>query len=357
MKILYGVQGTGNGHISRARVMAKYFSLRDDVHVDFLFSGRPANEYFDMDVFGEFTTRRGVSFKVKQGQVDTLGTLKAASPVELYRDIKALDLTDYDLVINDFEPVTAWAAKRQNVPSISISHQASFYHPIPKKGDTLIDKCILSVFAPCRVNMGVHWHHFGHTIMPPFIEEQPLLKPKGGFHLVYLPFEDIEQITTMLEPLREINFVCYHPKIEAAYSSGNIAFRKPSKQYFREALQHCDGVIANAGFELSSECLRLGKALLLKPLLGQFEQASNVLTLQHMGLCKELVALSSDEVEGWLGSVGDRIEPIAFSADPTPLIDWIVAGDWSQADAICEKLWQQVKFPENVKKRLDALAS
>ena len=26
MKLLYGVQGTGNGHISRARMMAKHFS-------------------------------------------------------------------------------------------------------------------------------------------------------------------------------------------------------------------------------------------------------------------------------------------------------------------------------------------
>jgi UDP:flavonoid glycosyltransferase YjiC (YdhE family) len=37
MKILYGVQGTGNGHISRARLMADAFSRRNDVEVDYLF--------------------------------------------------------------------------------------------------------------------------------------------------------------------------------------------------------------------------------------------------------------------------------------------------------------------------------
>mgnify|MGYP002700608893 CR=1 FL=1 len=48
MKILYAVQGTGNGHITRARVMAKAFNMRDEVEVDFIFSGRSKEQYFDL---------------------------------------------------------------------------------------------------------------------------------------------------------------------------------------------------------------------------------------------------------------------------------------------------------------------
>jgi UDP:flavonoid glycosyltransferase YjiC (YdhE family) len=39
MKILYGVQGTGNGHITRARAMAAEMHAAG-VEVDFVFSGR-----------------------------------------------------------------------------------------------------------------------------------------------------------------------------------------------------------------------------------------------------------------------------------------------------------------------------
>ena len=39
MKILYGIQGTGNGHITRARVMASCFK-KLNVEVDYVFSGR-----------------------------------------------------------------------------------------------------------------------------------------------------------------------------------------------------------------------------------------------------------------------------------------------------------------------------
>jgi len=53
MKILYGVQGTGNGHITRARAMARELYAAG-LEVNFLFSGRPADKYFDMDVFKDY---------------------------------------------------------------------------------------------------------------------------------------------------------------------------------------------------------------------------------------------------------------------------------------------------------------
>ena len=53
MKLLYGVQGTGNGHIARARIMAAALAKRSDVEVDFVFTGREPDKYFDMDVFGD----------------------------------------------------------------------------------------------------------------------------------------------------------------------------------------------------------------------------------------------------------------------------------------------------------------
>ena len=41
MRILYGVQGTGNGHITRARTMLPALQAAG-IDVDFVFSGRPS---------------------------------------------------------------------------------------------------------------------------------------------------------------------------------------------------------------------------------------------------------------------------------------------------------------------------
>lgn len=350
MKILYGVQGTGNGHTTRARVMAKAFNQRDDIQVDYLFSGRDEDRYFDMQVFGDYQTRRGFTFVHHQGAIDHWRTFKAFRPVRFMRDVMSLDLSGYDLVINDFEPISAWAAKRQNVPCISISHQDSFRHNVPKQGDNLINRLVLKYFAPSKIQLGVHWYHFGFPIMPPFIEDEYVPDSGADHVLVYLPFESIEDIGQFLDPLSEVNFLCFHPDIRQDSDQGHIKWRKTSKEGFHLALQSANGVIANGGFELSSECLKLGKKLLLKPLHGQFEQLSNILTLEQLSLCQSMSSLDVEEVEAWLEL--PAAEPIAFPSDPQILVDWLLQGQWQDTQSICNQLWQQVQFPERLKRHL-----
>jgi hypothetical protein len=42
-----------------------------------------------------------------------------------YKEIKTLPVKKYDLVINDFEPISAWACKLRGVNCISLSHQSA----------------------------------------------------------------------------------------------------------------------------------------------------------------------------------------------------------------------------------------
>lgn len=108
MRLLYGVQATGNGHISRARVLQQALASLD-VQIDFLFSGRPVEQLFDMQQFGAFHWRKGLSFVSKAGAVNPWQTLWQADPRQLWQDIGQLETRRYDLVLSDFEPITAWA--------------------------------------------------------------------------------------------------------------------------------------------------------------------------------------------------------------------------------------------------------
>jgi uncharacterized protein (TIGR00661 family) len=58
-------------------------------------------------------------------------------------------------------------------------------------------------------------------------------------------------------------------------------------------------VIANAGFTLTSECLHLGIAVLVKPIDGQLEQESIAVALERLGLGTVTRQLSRD-VQAWL---------------------------------------------------------
>lgn len=351
MNILYGVQGTGNGHIARSRAMALAFA-KVGARVDFLFSGRSPEAYFSMEAFGTYQTRRGLTFASHHGKIDPLQTAIQARPLQLLREIRELDVSGYDVVINDFEPVSAWAARQQQVPCIGISHQNSFRYPIPAAERGLFDQLLVRYFAPCDQQIGLHWHHFGQPLLPPVVHLDMMPQPLTGGAaqpksvLVYLPFEDLADIILQLQALAPQSFVCYHPVQQLVEHRDNVLLQPLSHQHFMQDLLKCEAVISNAGFELPSEALTLGKKLLVKPLAGQFEQQSNANTLVRLGLASRLHQLDSAEIALWLNAA--PAAPVRFPCVATALVDWLIAGKWQQQGSLAElseMLWAQVAYP------------
>lgn len=343
MRILYGVQGTGNGHLSRARVMAKAL-IEHNIQVDFLFSGRKPEHFFDMECFGEYRVQAGMTFATHSGRVNVPQTVRQNCSLSLLKDIQALDLSCYDLVLNDFEPVSAWAARRQGVPSIGISHQAALTHPVPKLGSTWFNELLLNYFAPVDVALGCHWHHFGFPILPPFVEVDA--SPIEHTHqiLVYLPFEEADAIAAFFKPFADYQFLVYHAKQPTAPLADHILWHGFNRDGFKQHLATCGGVIGNAGFELASEALTLGKKLLVKPLIGQFEQLSNVAALQLLGAGDSMMSLDTGVVKRWLKAASPN--PIAYPQVGDALVKWICSGQWQHTAPLCDDLWSQVKLPD-----------
>ena len=323
MRILYGVQGTGNGHLSRARVMAKAL-VEHNIQVDFLFSGRKPEDFFDMECFGDYRVQEGMTFATHSGRVNITQTVKQNCSLSLLKDIQALDLSCYDLVLNDFEPISAWAARRQGVPSIGISHQAALTHPVPKLGSTWLNELLLNYFAPVDVALGCHWHHFGFPILPPFVEVDVSSIEHTHQILVYLPFEEADVIADFFKPFTDYQFLVYHAKQPTKRIADHIQWHGFNRDGFKQHLASCGGVIGNAGFELASEALTLGKKLLVKPLIGQFEQLSNVAALQLLGAGDSMMSLDISAVKRWLKAASPN--PIAYPQVGDALVKWIGSG-------------------------------
>lgn len=345
MKILYGVQGTGNGHIARARAMAVAFR-QQNIDVDFLFSGREESKYFSMEAFGNYQTRSGLTFYSEQGQVKYGKTFIKNNIWRFLSEINQIDLTPYDLVINDFEPVTAWAAKRQGVPCIGISHQNAFRYDVPKEGGNWIEHSVIQHFAPTEHSIGLHWYHFEQPILPPIVHTlvgDQQTKTTQNFTLVYLPFEDLESISDLLMKFISHNFVCYHPNVIEHSRVENIEFKPLCHAGFQFDLNQCSGVVANGGFELPSEALTLGKKLLLKPLEGQFEQQSNVATLEALGLAQTMSFLDAAKLREWLNE--KQAEVVTYPDVASAIAEWVLTGNWSNQDDLRKQLWDKVDFP------------
>lgn len=337
MRILYGVQGTGNGHISRAHVMAQELS-RANIEVDFLFSGRAKDKYFAMQPFGDYATRQGFTFVTSNGRIQWLQTLRQLNLRQLNADINALDLRHYDLVLNDYEPITAHAAKRQKVPCVGISHQNAFRYAVPKLPYRGVNFAVMNRLAPVDVAIGLHWHNFGAPILPPIIDHQHTAATTVVKNqvLVYLPFENCAGLSHLLNPLDDYRFIVYHPNA-TAQTVANCQFKPPSREGFAADLAASQSVFCNAGFELPSEALAQGKRLLVKPVSGQIEQGSNALALEALDLAWSCQRLDRNLIREWLETaVGQRCNYPNVAA---AIVAWLDDGRREPLQSLSERLW------------------
>ncbi len=343
MKILYGVQGTGNGHTTRARIMAK--ALADQgAQVDWIFSGRAPEDYFDMEVFGQYRCFRGLTFVAEHGRVNYPRTILSSHLRALYRDIRTLDVSGYDLLINDFEPVTAWAARRAGLPSVGISHQCAFMHQIPKRGENPFVRAFMRYFAPVDRAIGLHWHHFNQPILPPLIE--PSHYPNEchiNECLVYLPFAQPDDIVPQLRAFPETQFYVYQ-QVPKPVDEGHIHIRPFSREGFQADLHRVESVICSAGFELPSEAIQLGKKLLVQPVIGQMEQQSNAFALSQLGYGSVAQVLTETAIGDWLAM--PRPRPVDYPDVAQALAYWLIDGQESTFGQMRDELWRQVPEPE-----------
>ncbi len=345
MKIFYGIQGTGNGHITRSRIMAKELHAAN-MEVTYLVSGRPQDKFFDMDVFNGYQWRKGLTFSTEKGKVNPIRTILQSEPLRFLHDIKQLDFSEYDVVICDYEPVTAWAARRQKKQTIGIGHQYAFQYDVPRAGNDPVSEMIMRNFAPVDLGIGLHWHHFDQPILPPVIETPIQHHSTHKNKIVdYLPFEDQQEIINILASFKNFEFFNYAP--EVIPSPYDYIHCKPlSLNGFQQDLADCAGIICNAGFELASEALQLGKKILVKPLLAQMEQTSNAAALDQLGYGKKINALDAPSIEQWLYEA--KAIRVVYPNTAKFLVQWIQEGMPPVDASWCQKLWSQVQiFPEH----------
>lgn len=322
--------------------MASAFAARG-VDVQYLFSGRDPSQLFAMQDFGDYLVRSGLSFVNEAGRVRYRKTLRCNHYRRFVRDIYRLDLADYDVIVTDFEPVTAWAGRLRRKTVVSLGHQPAFDYAVPVADQNLASELVMRWFAPGQVRIGLHWARYAPLILPPLIHlsAQEGLR-RAGKILVYLPFEDQAGVQSLLSRFPSFDFHIYAPGLPFE-DRGNLHLRPTSLAGFRSDLRDCEGVISGAGFELASECLVLGKRLLVKPQQRQMEQASNALALAELRLATCIPRLSRGAIEAWLA--GNAFAPrLRYPDVASALADWLLAGDYAN-DSLArlgDLLWRGV---------------
>lgn len=284
MKILYAIQGTGNGHVARAREIIPILKREHDV--DILISGTQADIGLQDAVKYRFN---GLSFIFgKKGGVDIFETYKKSNLRKLFKEIDSLQVSEYDLVFNDFEPVSAWACRLQHVPCIALSHQAAVLNkkaPQPKSAD-IVGKAVLKKYAPTTAQYGFHFEAYAENIFTPVIrkEVRELVVENKGHYTVYLPAYDDKRILKVLRECGNIKWEVFSKHNKKIVEEKNIIIRPVNNDDFIKSMATAEGVLCGAGFETPAEALFLKKKLMVIPMKTQFEQQCNAAALKKMGV-------------------------------------------------------------------------
>lgn len=284
MKILYAVQATGNGHISRAMELLPY--LQRYGTVDIFLSGD--NSHLSMDAPVKYRSKGLSLYSNSCGGLDYLKILRHFQPMRLNKEISDLPVEKYDLVINDFEFITSAACARKKIPSIQFGHQASFQSPLaPRPAEkNLAGEWILKNYSKATDYIGLHFDHYDDFIFYPIIkkeiaEAEPV---DHNYITVYLPSYSRVQLQKIFHPFKDLRFHVFTKEIHQPEQCGNIYFLPVNKSLFNKSLVQCTGIITGAGFETPAEALHLGKKILAIPTRGQYEQQCNAAALQKMGV-------------------------------------------------------------------------
>jgi uncharacterized protein (TIGR00661 family) len=284
VKILFAIQGTGNGHLARA--IDVYPALCTYGEVDVLVSGIQGDITLPFPVKYQLY---GLSFIFgKSGGVDKWETVKKSKLFRLIKDIFRLPVKDYDLVINDFEPISAWACRLHKKTCISLSHQSAVLHPMAPKPEQydLLGDLILRYYAPVHAKFGFHFKAFDHNMFTPIIRQQirQLSISNDGHYTVYLPAYDDNSLIKELSVFENISWQIFSKHCKEDFNFKNIRVRPIENMAFMKSMATSTGVLCGAGFETPAEALFLGKKLLAIPMHGQYEQQCNAACLASLGV-------------------------------------------------------------------------
>jgi len=309
--ILYGVNGEGSGHSTRAKEVISHLQQRGHkLHIVSFDRGlRNLSESFPVtEIFG--LSLAYVNNRVRYKRTVASNLLKAPRAARSLKNLSHLvDENKINLVITDFEPLSCHVGHRKRLPVIAIDNQhtitnASVTLPRGFKRDVAATRLVTRMMTP-HADAYLALSFFPASVkkrntflFPPILRQEVLsaTSKTGDYVLVYVT-SPAKELAALLRQVR-CKFVAYGFGIEG--QQGNIQFKKPSLDGFLRDLAGAKAVIANAGFSLVSEALHLGKPYLAIPVKHQFEQTFNAYYVDKLGYGAWWEDVSKEQIESFL---------------------------------------------------------
>lgn len=340
MRIIYGAFSQGNGHLSKASVLVPLMEARGH-EVRVITSGPPPTGCYQFSWHRHFP---GIAYVAKNGRTDYLASFKqwVRDLPKMMRGIWALRSVvrefQPDLVISDFEPMTASPLIEPNCEVVAICRQLSLLDPdipMPPSGgfDRKMTRSVVRVFT-CGADRryGYHYEPASFRCVPPIIraEAKQAVAERGEHILLYsgLPsFQPAPQDVADWATRNNQRVLAYgFAEADHLTPTRNIEFRLPNRQQFLQDMATSGGVITTAGLSTPIEAFLLRKPLVVVPIPRQWEQTVNAYQLNEAGIANSTPDWNFDRM----------LETPPPAADH-PLLEWMSIGSDFVLDRILDE--------------------
>lgn len=301
MRILYGAFAQGQGHFSKAAVLIPLLEARGH-EVRLISSGgqEPPSGY-------SFRWHRhfpALSYVVSDGKTDYKKTVskwfKEIPTVfkHLWKLRRLVREYEPELIISDFEPLTASPFLEPSCEVIAISRQVALFDraiPLPDgmNWDRKLARTAIRLFTAGADRLfGYHYEPLSFRSVPPIIRtELSVLRPTlDGPYFVYNHYHTTEsgQAEILIDWAKRQgeDVIAYgFPEMERG-KVGRVDFRPPHRERFFTDMSQSKGVITSAGLTTPLEAFLLNKPVVTVPIPNQWEQLVNAFHLDQAGIAK-----------------------------------------------------------------------
>ena len=294
MKILFGVQTEGNGHITQC-IATKQYLQSQGIEVTTAFAAKKKRglpKYFT-DEFNVIDYN-GFDFVFDNvGRVVIWKTI-LNNTFELPRLIVSfikictiIQKEKPDAIFNYYEPLVGLTALFfKNIKYVSFGHQYAMDSAIyPRINGYIVQKLFLSIInkiTSIRAKIvALSYYEFNDTTMivsPPILraESYSISDKKEDFVLVYLMNEDmLPQLISQAKKYPDINIQCFTKLTKQYDELPNLKLFNLDGKLFQEKMKVCKSVVCSGGFETSAEAIYQNKPLLMIPMPNHYEQHAN----------------------------------------------------------------------------------
>lgn len=321
-KILYGICGIGNGHFFRQTPVIDY--LIEQQHQILFFAYGESYKLlsrYENNPLVKIVEVAVPYFIGNSDGIDFVTSAKINSSFDYNKNLNALALAQQwlgkpDLVLSDYEPVSAQYGYAHGVEVVTIDQQSKFLTGSTPKhinGFNCEDEVMrLRMFFPQAKRLACSFfkvHERNNvSILPPLYRKsiQDIVRaPVKNQFIIYLSSQkgfkqDITEIVDIVSKRTE-QYHIFTKDIYTGKKFDNVTIHTHGSEQFEKLLATTSGVISTAGHNLLGECMYLGIPVYAMP-LDLYEQQLNASMIADFSYGITHNVLSNEKLEEFVNN-------------------------------------------------------